>query len=95
MRSFNSRFVSPIVVLALLSGSLVGPAMARSAAGNGGGASSAGASSSGASGSVNLAVLRQVEPVRVKLQPKYDRCEYDSTGRLEFAPTGQPCPNTL
>jgi hypothetical protein len=46
MRSFSSRFVSPIVILALLAGSFVGPAMARTAGAPGGGAGSGGASSS-------------------------------------------------
>jgi hypothetical protein len=94
MRSFISRFVSPILVLALLAGSVAEPAFARSSpAGNGGG-SSGGGSGSGAAGTVNLPVLHVQLPVRLKPN-KYDRCEYDAAGQLEFAPTGQPCPNTL
>jgi hypothetical protein len=96
MRSFNSRFVSPIVMLALLAGSVAEPAFARNSAGPAGGGSSGGGSSSGTggSGTVNIPVLHVQLPVRLK-PIKYDRCEYDSTGQLEFAPTGQPCPNTL
>jgi hypothetical protein len=98
MQSINSRFVSSIVVLAMLSVSVAAPAFARGAAGAAGGAGgSGGGSGSGGSGTVTFA---RVVPPRHPLidtaldQAQYTGCQLDYAGRLAYSSAGQPCPDT-
>jgi hypothetical protein len=92
MRSIHSRFVS-VVVLALVSASLAGPAMARTG-GPGAGGSSGGGSSSGGGGSgapkFTAAVLRE-QNLPAREQIKDYSCAYDHSGSFGWAPGERAC----